>query len=460
MQILNILGLILPAITMFVFARNFLSNRAAILSGILYTLSNYHLYTIYLSGQRVEAFAWSYLPILLHNIYKAYKTSASKYFYFTALWIFLFIITHHSTFIIVIIPVLFFIMMLNISEKKDKFLIKIILAIIIGFLLSSFFLIPCLLEKKNVLFGIKPDNDYRNNFFELYQILFYFFWPKTNNPLFMPQSLNLAAVLFAVLAIFLFKKKKKNYLFISFVFFFIFGIFFNSKISKPIWAASLTIQYLETPIRFIVNASLACAILTGIAIDNISRRWLKNLLILIALILTYIQLKNHIKVYTINDEPFTYHKKYFTAFDTDNFNPEKIKRFEYYTSEDFLLLPVTFNYSKFNSTVENRIVKNSGSITNYYERPTKISFDFFGGNQEKILVNIAYFDGWTVYIDNKKTNIEITNDGLFTFIAPAGNHKIEIIFELTLLRKIAISISILTAVLSIIIILFNQRKYQ
>ena len=459
-QIINIAGFILSALAMFIFARNFFNLRTAFLISFLYATSSYHLYDIYRSGQFVEAFIWFYLPLLLHCIYKYFTTGNHKYYIYNSIVFFVFLITHHSSFVIIIIPSLIYILLLALYTKKKNILALVLLSLFTGICLSVYFTIPCFFEKESVLFGVKPDNDFHNNFIPLQKIFLFFLNSDNSNPLRMPQSLNLAAVILSCFSLLMISKKEKNrYIFLSFFIFFIFGLFFNLKLSTRVWESVKIIEYLETPGRFIFVMSFSTSILSGIVINRISNTIKAYLLIFMVIVLTFYQTKDHIKVYTIKDKPFIYLQQYFKNFDIENFNPKTIKQFKYYTSEDFLLLPVTFNAVKYNRPFSNRIESNGGIITNFIEKPFELFFYLKMKDTENILAHIPYFNGWSVYINNIKQDIIITGDGLISFRVTHGFHKIQIKFELTLLRKISIIISILSfIVLSIFTFIILQQN--
>jgi len=69
---------------------------------------------------------------------------------------------------------------------------------------------------------------------------------------------------------------------------------------------------------------------------------------------------------------------------------------------------------------------------------------------ENILINIPFFKGWNVYINNKKEIIKVTEDGLISFKVSSGEHNIKLKFELTFIRKLSLLISFLSFVVIII----------
>ena len=73
-----------------------------------------------------------------------------------------------------------------------------------------------------------------------------------------------------------------------------------------------------------------------------------------------------------------------------------------------------------------------------------------------IYTSIPYDDGWQVYVDNKKVNTYALGDALLTFEAPAGTHKIELVYKAPYM-KIGMIISLLSAMFMIIEHFFKDK---
>ena len=56
--------------------------------------------------------------------------------------------------------------------------------------------------------------------------------------------------------------------------------------------------------------------------------------------------------------------------------------------------------------------------------------------------NTYYYPGWAGYIDGQKTDIRITDSGLFELMIPPGKHRVEAVFEETPLRQKADCLSL------------------
>lgn len=70
-------------------------------------------------------------------------------------------------------------------------------------------------------------------------------------------------------------------------------------------------------------------------------------------------------------------------------------------------------------------------------------FEVFAPEEQQIKLRTFYFPGWSVYIDNQKTELNMDpKTGSIIFKVPAGRHQIKAKFELTPLRKASAYISL------------------
>jgi hypothetical protein len=73
-----------------------------------------------------------------------------------------------------------------------------------------------------------------------------------------------------------------------------------------------------------------------------------------------------------------------------------------------------------------------------------------------------YFPGWRAYIDGRETTIQFQDPeyrGVITYYVPSGEHRIDLLFTDTKVRKFGIVISIFSIV-SFFAILFFLNRYR
>jgi len=79
-------------------------------------------------------------------------------------------------------------------------------------------------------------------------------------------------------------------------------------------------------------------------------------------------------------------------------------------------------------------------------------------NEARLRMNIFYFPGWTLSIDDKKQSIDYQNlQGLIEFGLEPGEHRVELFFANTPVRNLSVSLSLL-ALIFLLLTLGLSRK--
>jgi uncharacterized membrane protein YfhO len=102
-------------------------------------------------------------------------------------------------------------------------------------------------------------------------------------------------------------------------------------------------------------------------------------------------------------------------------------------------------------------IKGSGEITIDEAKSNSYKFTVEANGNSEIQANLTYFPGWEAYVNNKRVDLKPSQNGRFTFQVPKGKNSLEIIFNNTLVRKIATLISVFS--LGIIIALLINKKF-
>jgi len=235
----------------------------------------------------------------------------------------------------------------------------------------------------------------------------------------------------------------------------IYGIFFSTAGSVKIWENVKWLQYLEFPFRFSFVIAFAIAALSGFAVNSFTLNGTvqKSIIIAFVYLMTLCNLSNHLQTQDIIDYRFQQR-----AFTMDYFGIDKLKYFDKYSSEDYLFLPANFQYEKFNKPVDARAVcqNNYNIITDYSEIAGQVLFTAILNDDDTIILKLPFFPNWSVYDNNKKTKLFIDGNGLINFRLDKGAHRILATFELTIIRKFAIVLSLIGLLLFIINIIKIQ----
>ena len=117
----------------------------------------------------------------------------------------------------------------------------------------------------------------------------------------------------------------------------------------------------------------------------------------------------------------------------------------------------TFNtvWMKRNSIKKDEIffIEGNGTIANVQRKSNFTSADIQVVLDSQIEISRAYYPGWTVYIDNKKTAF-FESDGIIRFRVNKGNHSIIVKLEDTPVRKVSKKLSVLGVIATFASVLF------
>jgi len=257
---------------------------------------------------------------------------------------------------------------------------------------------------------------------------------------------NLLAIFLSMMVITLQIKRESNKLPCTLFFFacFIFTFYLMLNISLPVWKTIPLMNYFQFPWRLLSLEIIFASFLAGSIFSlNIKSKFI-NFSFAIFLIFTAFILGIG---YT---KPAYYHDR------TDNY---------YITRSNFIdgtnSIGNVFNtiYLKSIPAKEKEraiFIKGSGKIALEKAKSNLYSFTIQADKNSEIQINLSYFPGWEVYINDKKESLKLTQNGRFAFPVSRGKNKAEIVFNETLIRKVSAFISI-TSLGLMIALLISKR---
>lgn len=153
-KVVFVAGILLSAVSMYVFVRSFWGTLAAVVSSIIYVYFPYHAVNIYVRGDLDELFAYGFLPLVFFASFKIFYavrngqfTRLPKFALLLAASIALSILSHNlSSFMLLFFVVPFLCLALIFSQRKKELLLVYGSALILGFFLSAFYAVPAILE--------------------------------------------------------------------------------------------------------------------------------------------------------------------------------------------------------------------------------------------------------------------------------------------------------------------------
>ena len=286
-KIMVISGVLLSGIFMYLLAKEFWGEIGGIISGLFYVYAPYHALDIYVRGDVAEFWAYAFVPLIfyglykIYNDYKLYKKSRWKWVVVGALGYTGVILSHNLT-AMMVTPFLIIVTLLYcyIAYRKRNIhtTYYLILATVLGLILSAFYWVPALLELKytNVLSQIGGGADFRDHFVCIQQL-----WSSpwgfggstkgcVDGMSFMIGKLHTIGLLIALALVFITMRNKnynsyKYYILLAFAGFVI-SIFLTLGIAKPIWEAVPLMAFFQYPWRFLILSSFFSSFLAGFAI--------------------------------------------------------------------------------------------------------------------------------------------------------------------------------------------------
>ncbi|MEX2013173.1 MAG: 6-pyruvoyl-tetrahydropterin synthase-related protein [Candidatus Levyibacteriota bacterium] len=455
----------------YLWTRIFWGNLGGLVSSVFYTFSPYHLLDIYIRGSVGEVWALAIFPAFLWSTTVYIKTKKPIFFPLSSVLFALLIFSHNILALMFSAFLISYVIFLIYKEKDKRSLIyKYTSILVIGLGLSSVFWLPALLEK-NYVVGLEI-YDIANNFPYLYELLFPswgsgFSEGSLGNKLsFQIGIANLLVIFASIIVVFLSKprihdltvgalgrfasrcsmnprspaslreagraddrgivvrgKRKDNNksLFIFFILSFFFVFFLMMESSKFIWDNVPLMNYFQFPWRFLSLQILICSFLAGgVIYFGKAKKILAGVLISMAILLG-IGYAKPAHFLERNDAYYITRSNFIDGTNSpgNTFNTVWFRGAE--KKQNKLTL------AQGSADIEIKSVKNS-----YYSAEIKADED------SSVIVNTAYFPGWGVWIDGKKTNIEKTEKGLFAFNIKQGVHDVEVRLENTPIQQAGI----------------------
>jgi len=398
---------ILSAFATFLWLRKFFDKISSLSGAIIYAYFPYHLYDLYQRGSIGEMLALSILPLIFLFV-------ENQNFIATTVSIAL-LITSHNTLAILFLPIVIIYMYI----KKTN-VINILLQVVIGLGLASFFWIPALFDRQYTVFNstvvANPSNYFIN---------------------FSNAGLIGLIGIVSIIAIIFVRNFWEKKLVILFLLVSLFGIFMSIPVSYFLWGSTLR-QFVQFPFRFLSIVIVATSFLGAFIVNSVEKK--KYLITGIGLIIVVLSLFNYIfpKNYDLSPESF-----YLTNQDTTTVQNEYMPIWVHKRLD--------FNPSKIN-------VIGDGRIESFSLKGTTINAILNINKRSTIQIGFVYFPGWRVTVDNKEINIRPSSTtGLIEFSVPNGIYEIKVEFIETPIHIFADLISIISTL--ILILFYFKSKY-
>jgi len=452
LKIATIAGFIFSGFSMYLLLRNFCSNTASIVGGIAYQLLPYHVFALYLRETLAEAFAFIWLPLIIHFAYKGFKQDRLSNWIGMSFSYAGLILTHIASAYIFTFAIGCFGIFLSIREKSLRSSLKFIMSFMFGISLSAVYFIPMLFERKfvHIEWMTKIWGEFQNHFL----------FADKHSYLHLEQILVLQA-LFVIIFLILIDYRWKKHLWMpnrNLVFFFllfILAIYMSTPISTPIWILIKGLQTLVFPWRWMTASTFAVSVLIGLTIDSFRFSDYKRdrfIRILIALFFAVVFINIYYSSqYIMAAEPMQKERMQQILSDrTDmaTFRPiwhtqQKGKDWDPSTEE---WMPVKFK-------------QGNGNIEIVSWKSQSRLFNVNASSESIIRVSTFYYPGWTALINGEGAFIEIEDEsGAILLSIPQGENTVLLEFKDTPLRRFAGWVSIISIITAFIAVFMEKIK--
>ncbi|MBL7159433.1 hypothetical protein ISS85_03085 [Candidatus Microgenomates bacterium] len=441
-KVVFILSFLLSGIFMFLWTKNHWGKLGGLISALVYVYTPYRFLDVYVRGSLGEAVAFIFPPIIFLSIDRLRKKRHKIDLIIGALALAALITSHNTMamfFTGLTVAYIFFL-----KEKKSiiyylprRVKAGLLSTIFFGLLLSCFFWLPALLEKKHVIFGQVLISNFFVHFPTLRQLLVPSWGYGPSLPLSDQDTLSfqigtfnlLVFILVSVLMLIKSKFRKKKEIKFFFLIFLV-SFFLMTKHSYFFWRVLLVYNFIQFPWRLLSLTTFSTAFLAGALIKFWPQKFKKItafffIVFLLILNRSYIKPEYHVvkdeSFYTTNEATTTVANEYMPVWVKDH--PQK--------------------------RAENKIeiLKGKGKIEDLVVKSNKISFLVRLEEESLIQINTIYYPGWQVFVDNQDWDFDFENKyGLIQFSLPKDSHEIVVIFKETVLRKTANIISLISLV--------------
>ena len=440
-------------VSMHIFARTLLTRTHSLAAATVYMIAPYHVFELYRVNALSEYWALVWIPLVLDATRRITQTNAWRGSAYLSVCYALLLLTHIPASLITtaILPVF----VLVITRKKNA-LLKIVSGLVIGVGLSAFFLVSIVFETKYVHIQSILANDYLKAF--LFEDFSAFSWETLLLPADYPnvagyvREANLVAVAFVLLLIVVssvlwleWRSIRSNRLqaaaFKAILLVAIVSLLMTTRITAPLWRAIPQLQYLQSPIRWLVPATVAIALLTGLAFKAaIHARWRAVIMPALGVaIAVNLAVSLHISTQRPVDPAGLENK--LQRHDVPEYTP--------------LWWDQTFHEQFRESAVvvgegdaEVRAIDDSG-LSQIYEVSAK--------TDATLRFRSVWFPGWAARIDEKRVELGRSPEGNIQVAVPSGDHQVTLKFEETW-RHIRANVVSGVSALILCTILYRTRR--
>ena len=470
LKIYTYITIMISGFTMYQFVKELSDRREiALLSAVIYIFIPYRLETIYNRFAIGEFSAYMFIPLVFLGLHNLLYGDKKKHYYITIGAVGL-MLTHTLTTEYTAIFAIAY-LLLNAYKIKNKEVIKkIIINIIFILLISAFFLVPLLeyrLHSEYTIFSADAmqyrGKDVARTTISLIQLF------KDTDPDGVSFILGIPFIILILLGIVTFRKMtnqdKSNC--IAFLVIAMISLFMTTRFFP--WSIMPNcISTMQFAWRMLAFFEFAMAVFCGYnvftvitMISNSKDNWLSGLLLILSAILITITMAKIDYNYKYEEQ------KQLSDIEYEDWIKSKDKLSPYSINREYLPYSTKGNLKTYTLQREDRAYIISGEANILEQNKNNLTFSLTAENvSDGAIIELPFFNypGYTVLIENNNTKQKVDyHESEFGFIEitipeQMKNVKIDVKYTGTVIEKLSYVISIISAILFIVYLLYIKRK--
>lgn len=483
MKILIATGIILAALSMFLFARDLLGNAPALVAGIAYAFLPYLLSDAYIRGNFPEFLAMSLIPLALYAFRRLFATRSQKFFALAAISFAAIVLSHHLTAMLFAPLAAAYVLFLYALQREWKRLLTCVGAMVAALALSAFYWIPAIAELNLVFVDpaslprflvnrlVSPGDFFAPSLAYTYlpqseALLHSAGFPQTMLALLIGATIVTGSVFKGISKVpgvmlrFSRRDNGKNAIYHSALFFLllILSVFMMLNWSASIWYAVPTLRFMQFPWRWQVLAGISIAFLIGVCaaqierISNYKLRLVSYPLFSLAIIaLAIINLP--VRAFPLTDAQLDLQRSDDPDYAVAQMGWSWTREFVPASVEEETVIGQKARSGSANSpsVIPSVRIEKEGLLSRTMRVSTQQPFD--------LALHSFFYPGWQAFVDNSPApTYPSGNLGLATVNVPSGDHTVAFRFEETPFRIAMDITSALTFIAGIVWLASRHRR--
>lgn len=454
-NILVFIAIFLSNLFLYLFLRLYFNPLASFLGTFIFSFTPYRIFNIYIRGAMPEVFSSIFLPLILIALYLFIVKKKTSALFLLTLFIAGLTLNHPMMLVVyssVFIPYLIFLLITNnISRNlKIKYLIVTSLSMILGILITSYYILPLNFEIKYFYYDLIKNHIDPSSYLSLTNFTdprWYYF---TKNEIFtrghvvqfgLIETIVLISGFLYLLYVKLIRKSKQNIRILYFALILAaIIIFFTTRFSDLFFQKLFFLNNIQFPWRFLSGLIILPPIVAAFLYDKFPKKIIFFLVIFLVAVFSFPQLYGkNFNLYPI--------QSYF--FSKANLQSVMMNTIWTGKSEDYT-----------DKNPQGEIIEGRGKIVAETLKNSSRKYTIDAKTALKMVDHTFYFPGWMVFVDGVKTNIEFQNPlyrGVITYQVPQGKHSIYLTFEDTKVRLFGKILSVISLVLFFALFFLRDR---